>query len=183
MQWLNSGLNFLKGLPTNVYLGLAAVALLAASFGTGYLVGSRNEARIQIERVEERVYVPVKEIQEVQVRNVERERQYQQQRDVARQEAARLREALQAVPDSSRTVTLDSRTVQLLNEAIANGAPASPTGEPPREGATIAVSDLIDWAARATEQYNGTATQLNELIDWVEDELIEPQRTGDQVPD
>lgn len=175
MQWLRNGLNFVKGLPTNVYIALAAVALMAGSFGAGYLVGGRNEARIQIREVEKRIYVPVKEIQEVQVRNIERERQYQQQRDVARQEAARLREALQAVPDPSRDVTLDSRTVQLLNEAIANGAPAGPSGEPFSEGQTVAVADLIDWAAVAIEQYNGTATQLNSLIDWVQEELIDPQ--------
>lgn len=166
---------FLKGVPKSGYIAIAAVAGLSIAFGAGYLTGGRNEARIQIEQVEKLTYVPVKEIQEVQIRNVERERIYQQERDVARQEAARLRQALSDVPDPSRDITLDSRTVELLNEAIANGAPTSPTGEPFSPGETIAVADLIDWSARAIEQYNGTAAQLNALIAWVQEELIDPQ--------
>ena len=167
MRWLTNGLNFVKGLPNAVYLAVGAVALLGVAYGGGYLVGSRNEARIQIEKV----YVPVKEIQEVQVRNIERERQLQEQLRQTSVVVSGLRQRLANVPANSCPVNPD--VVGVLNEAIANGAPADPAGV--TAGTATTVTQLTNWSLDAIVQYNDVATRYNALIDWVEDELIEPQ--------
>lgn len=169
----------LQGIPKGVYLGLLATAVVAMSFGGGYLYGGRNEARIQIKEVEKRIYVPVKEIQEVQVRNVERERVYQQQAEVARREAADLRRQMANLPSIGSTDCLPDDAVRLLNETIANGAPPNPPGFVAGSSDCVAPRDVVLWAADAATEYNAVGTRYNELIDWVEEELIEPQRTGD----
>lgn len=164
---LDKILSFVKGLPSVVYMAIGAAALLGVAYGGGYLVGSRNEARIQIEKV----YVPVKEIQEVQVRNVERERELQETIRTQRISQAALRRELGRLADDNRTLNRDA--VRLLNEAIANGAATDPAGVP--AGTTTTVTQLTDWSFDAIVQYNDVATRYNALIDWVEEELIEPQ--------
>lgn len=163
------------------YLLIALVSLgaLGLSFGSGYLVGGRNEVRLQIKEVEKRIYVPVKEIQEVQVRNVQREQQLQEQLETTRLAAQSLRSQLANRPVDGTCPTLDPVNVGLLNEAITNGAPSDPASVAPDQGQTAAVRDLELWAADAAAQYNELATRHNGLVDWVQEELIEPQRTGD----
>lgn len=164
---LDKTLSFVKGLPNVVYMAIGAAALLGVAYGGGYLVGSRNEARIQIEKV----YVPVQEIQQVQVRNIERERELQETIRTQRISQAALRRELDRLADDNRTLNADA--VRLLNEAIANGAATDPTGVP--ADPTTTVTDLTDWAFDAIVQYNDVSTRYNALIDWVEDELIEQQ--------
>ena len=168
---------FFKGLSNAkliAFIGVASLLCIAGSFGGGYLVGSRNEARIQTREVLKTVYVPVKEIQEVQVRNVERERVLEAQLASTRLANREIRAQLDLVAADNRH--LDARVVSLLNEAIAPTDPSTdPTGVP--AGSTTTVTDLTDWAFDATVQYNDTSARYNALIDWVEEELIEPQRT------
>jgi len=167
MQWLTNGLNFVKGLPNVVYLAIGAVALLGVAYGGGYLVGSRAEARIQVEKV----YVPVKEIQEVQVRNVQRERELQESLRLAQNRAASLQLRLHNVPANNCAVDPDA--VGVLNEAITGSPATDPAGVP--AGTSTTVTDLTNWSFGAIVQYNDVSTRYNALIDWVEDELIEPQ--------
>lgn len=167
MQWLTNGLNFVKSLPSAVYMAIGAAALLGVAYGGGYLVGSRNEARIQIEKV----YVPVKEIQQVQVRNIERERQLQTELDRQERTTARLRDQLSRIPVNDCPV--DAAAIGVLNEAITGSPEADPAGVPVGEATTV--TDLTDWSLSAIVQYNEVSTRYNALIDWVEDELIEPQ--------
>lgn len=169
---LDKMLSFVKGLPSAVYMAIGAVALLGVAYGGGYLVGSRNEARIQIEKV----YVPVKEIQQVQVRNIERERQLEETIRTQRISQAALRGQLDRLADDNRTLNADA--VRLLNEAIANGAATDPTGVPAGEATTV--TDFTNWAFDATVRYNDVSTRYNALIDWVEEELIEPERNTDK---
>ena len=151
--------------------GGLSLALIGGSFAAGYLIGGRNEARIQIKEVEKRIYVPTKEIQEVQVRNVERERELQASLAQSQQVVTKLQARLNAVPDNPCVV--DSGAVGVLNEAITNGSAANPPGVP--AGSTTTVTDLTDWSLTAIAQYNDVSTRYNALIDWVEDELIKPQ--------
>lgn len=163
---------FLQGVPKNVYVAIAAVAVLSASFGAGYLTGGRNEARIQIKEVEKRVYVPVKEIQQVQVRNIERERLLETRLAAANVANQSVRAQLDLVAADNRN--LNSRVVSLLNQTITGDPATDPTGVP--AGSTTTVTDLTDWAFDATVQYNDVSTRYNALIDWVDEELIQPQR-------
>lgn len=155
--------------------GGLSLALIGGSFAAGYLIGGRNEARIQIKEVEKRIYVPTKEIQEVQVRNVEREKQLAQQLQESRLEAQSIRNQLANRPVSN-PFPIDPVNVGLLNEAIANGAPSGPTGVSVDQGATVATRDLELWAVDAATQYNELAARHNALVDWVDRELIQPQQ-------
>lgn len=178
MQWLTNGLkvfNSARGLAIAAGVGLV---LLGSSFGAGYVLGGRNEARIQIKEVEKRVYVPVKEIQQVQVRNVERERDLQERLQQAQANANRLQDRLSRLPVNFCPVSNDA--VGVLNEAIANGSTSGAPGQPAGETSTVTTSDLQRWSLNATVQYNDVSTRYNELIDWVEDELIKPQQQGNQ---
>lgn len=172
-------LKFLAKLSNWQLYALAAglsLAVIGGSFAGGYLIGSRNEARIQIKEVEKRIYVPTKEIQEVQVRNVQREQELAKQLQATRLEAQSIRNQLANRPVVD-TCSLDPVNVGLLNQAIANGAPSGPTGVTPDQGATAATRDLELWAVDAAAQYNELAARHNGLVDWVQEELIEPQRT------
>lgn len=176
MQWLTNGLSTLSNAKLTAFIGVAAALCIAGSFGGGYLVGSRNEARIQTREVLKTVYVPVREIQEVQVRNVERERVLEAQLATTRLANREIRERLDLVAADNHN--LNARVVGLLNEAITGTSPPTdPTSVP--AGSTTTVTDLTDWAFDATVQYNELAIKHNALIDWIEEELIEPQRTGD----
>jgi hypothetical protein len=168
--------SFFKGLSNarlTAFIGIAAALCIAGSFGGGYLVGSRNEARIQTREVLKTVYVPVKEIQEVQVRNVERERELQAEVVRNQQLVSTLRNDLRELAVDNRT--LDARVVSLLNEAIApTDLTTDPTGVPVDPSTTI--TQYSNWGLDVIEQYNDTSVRYNALIDWVEEELIEPQQ-------
>ena len=125
MQWPLSGVNQI------VAAVIAGLAIAGGSFGAGYLVGGRNEARIQIKEVEKEVEVIVERVREVQVRNVEVERKLQQ--DLA---AARLsNSALQSRLDQYRPVDcdLDPSVVRLYNEAVSGHPRADPARIPDSE--------------------------------------------------
>lgn len=171
--------DFLKGLSNGkLYLIFAALSLslIAGSFGAGYLVGGRNEARVQIKEVEKRIYVPVKEIQEVQVRNVERERELQAALQQSQVVVSGLRQRLEHVPVN--TCPVSPSAVGVLNEAITGTPQADPAGVVPDQGTTV--TDLTNWSLTAIAQYNDLATRHNALVDWVDDELIEPQQNLDR---
>ena len=172
---LKNGIKSLGNSRTYLILGGTALVLALSSFGGGYLVGQRNESRRTTEEIVKTVYVPVKEIQEVQVRNVEYERKLQEQLQANRVEAQSLRNQLASRP-VDRTCTLDPVNVGLLNEAIANGAPASAPSVPVDQSTTAALRDLELWAVDAAAQYNELATRHNSLVDWVDRELIQPQQ-------
>lgn len=166
----------LKGLSNvQLYATVAGLSLLllAGSFGGGYLLGARNESRHQVKEVTKTVYVPVREIQEVQVRNVERETKLQTDLTTASGRIRRLEKELASIPRDDRTI--DQRVTGVLNEAITGGTPADPASVNADQSTTV--TDLTDWALTAIAQYNELATRHNGLVDWVEDELIEPQRT------
>jgi len=148
--------------------GAAVLAVGAGLYGAGYLVGSRNEARI----VTKTLYVPVKEIQEVQVRNVDRERELAENLQLAVERNKTLQHRLSLVPVNSCPVS--PVAVGVLNEAITGSPQADPAGIP--ADSTTTVTDLTDWSLTAIGQYNEVSTRYNALIDWVEEELIEPQR-------
>lgn len=170
---------WLKGLSNAkllLFIGAASLVVAGGMYTAGYLVGSRNEARIQIREVEKRIYVPTIEYQQVQVRNIERERILQDQLQDSQRLAGQLRARLDAVPVNSCPVSGDA--VGVLNEAINAGNPqAGAPGVP--AGTTTTVTDLTDWSLTAINQYNDVSTRYNALIDWVEDELIDDQRTTD----
>lgn len=170
---------WLSGLSNaRLYLIFAALSLslIAGSFGAGYLVGGRNEARVQIKEVEKRIYVPVKEIQEVQVRNVEREKVLQQNLELADRNIANLQRRLDSRPVN--TCPVDRTAVGVLNEAITGTPQADPTGVDADQGTTV--TDLTNWSLTAIAQYNDLATRHNALVDWVDDELIKPQSRADR---
>lgn len=175
MQWLTNGLKALSNWQMYAIAGGLSLALIGGSFAAGYLIGGRNEARIQIKEVEKRVYVPTKEIQEVQVRNVKLEQELAKQLQASRTEAQSIRNQLANRP-ASDSCTIDPANVSLLNQAIANGAPSGPAGVSADQGTTVACRDLELWAADAATQYNEVATRNNALVDWVDRELIQPQQ-------
>ena len=171
MQWLTNGVKFLSGYKMYLLAGVAAVGL----YGSGYLVGSRNEARIQIKEVEKRVMVPVVEYKEVQVRNVQRERDLAAQLAVSQKLVMDQRTRLNALPVNSCPISGD--VVGLLNEAITgHDVPAHPTGIPTGSADSITATALTSWALDAIAQYNDVSTRYNGLIDWVEEELIQPDQ-------
>lgn len=173
---LSSFLGKFGGLRNTLIIAAVLVAT-HTSFGVGgYLMGQRNESRAQVETITKTIYVPVKEIQEVQVRNVERERELQEQLSQSRSTAQSLRNQLANRPVPSDCTVVDPVNVGLLNEAIDNGAPPSSAGVSVSEAGTVTPRDLELWAVDAAAQYNEVSARYNALIDWVEEELIEPQR-------
>lgn len=163
MQWLINGLSKYR---TYLFVGLAGLVALGGAYGAGYLVGGRNEARVQTVEVTK----TVKEIQYVQVRNIEYERELQKALEQSRATTATLRARLNAVPVNDCPVNPDA--VGVLNEAI--NPTANPPSVPAGEGTTV--TQLTDWSFDAIQQYNETALRYNKLIDWVEENLVEPQR-------
>ena len=161
MLWLINGLNKYR----NYFIvGAVSIGLLGASYGAGYLVGGRNEARV----VTQEVTKTVKEIQYVQVRNIEYERELQKALDQSKSNAAALRTRLDARPVNSCPV--DAGVVGVLNEAI--DPAANPPGVP--AGETTTVTQLTDWSFDAIQQYNEVSLRYNKLIDWVKENLIDP---------
>jgi len=147
------------------YLVVGAIGLctVGAAYGTGYLVGQRNEARIETREVTK----TVKEIQYVQVRNIEYERELQQELDRSRTQAADIKKRLSERPVNNCPV--DAGVVGVLNEAI--NPTTNPTSVP--DGSTTTVTQLTDWSFDAIQQYNETALRYNKLIDWVEENLVD----------
>ena len=148
---------------TYLIVGAIGVGLLGASYGSGYLVGGRAEAR----KANQSVTQTVKEIQYVQVRNIEYERELQTALDKSRSNAAALRARLDSRPINSCPV--DADVVGVLNEAI--DPTANPAGVP--AGETTTVTQLTDWSFDAIQQYNEVSLRYNKLIDWVEENLID----------
>jgi len=156
-----------------LYLLAAGLSLvcIAGAFGAGYLLGGRQEARYQTKEIVKTVYVPFKEIQEVQVRNVERERELQASLGQNQVLVDSLRKRLALVSTNLCPVAPDA--VGVLNEAITGTPEANPTGVDADQGTTV--TDLTDWSLTVISQYNELRTRHNALVDWVDEELIEPQ--------
>lgn len=165
MQWPLSGVN---QIVAAVVVGLAIVG---GSFGAGYLVGGRNEARIQIKEVEKRIEIPVERIREVQVRNVEVERKLMADLAMARSTVGNL----QARLDQYRPIDcdLDPAVVRLYNEAVSNHPSADPARVPDSEVNTPSVRDVERWTINTIGQYNDLSIKHDALVNWVEKELVQ----------
>lgn len=178
MQWLNNGLNFLSGIRLYLLIG----AVWAASLGGAYILGQRNQAEDSLETITrtitETVYVPVKEIQEVQVRNLETERRLQRELAQQRSENQELRNILNETPDTNPGVYLSVGDVCLLDAATAShpGAtapcPADISSYQERAPSDVELRSFIDTELLVRGQYNDLARRHDELVDWVERELI-----------
>lgn len=175
MQWLTNGLKSLSNFQLLAVAGVLSLACIAGSFGAGYLYGARQEARHQVKEITKTVYVPVQEIKEVQVRNVQTERRLAEELKAISLEAESLRNELANRPNDP-ACTVDPVNVRLLNAQIANGAPPGSPGQPVSETGTVTCRDLELWADGAATRYNRIAKQLTELIEWSDRELIQPQQ-------
>lgn len=145
------------------------------SFGGGYLLGGRQEARIQIVEKEKKVIEYVDRIREVQVRNYEVEKQLQERVRLANERTSTLQSRLDSIvyPDCA-AVNYD--VVRVFNEAVADhpGADASNVPDPEVTGVTL--RDVDKHHLEAIARYNALSLRHDALVDWVEREIINGSR-------
>lgn len=167
MQWLLNGVKW-RSITIAAVLGVAA---LGAAFGAGYLLGGRQEARIQIKEVEKKVTEYVEVVREVQVRNYEVERELQERLRRSAQVAASLQDRLDNItyPD---TCTPNLDVVRVLNEAVADHPGTDAASIPDAEIGALTVRDVDRHHLEVIARYNHLALRHDTLVDWVERELI-----------
>ena len=183
----------LRGWQLYLAAGVAAVALLGASYSAGYLIAQKHDALAQVSSVQAKAASEVKAINvqdqhnqadRVQrtVRDMGRERELQSQIDGLQANNANLKNILNAKPDPDAGVHVRIGDVRMLNSAIdigvgPQGIPNSPSVAAYQEQAasTVSLRDLVTDDLDIRTQYKELAAEHDKLIDWVQVELIDAQ--------
>lgn len=161
----------MNGSRSVIIAAVLMAASLGAAFGGGYLLGGRQEARIQIKEVEKKVTEYVEVVREVQVRNYEVEKRLAGDLQRSRQLASTLQDRLDnlPVPDGC-SVNLD--VVRVFNEAVADHPGADPSSVPDAEVNPPSVRDVDRHHLTAIARYNELALKHDTLVDWIEREIV-----------
>lgn len=180
-------------------IGAALLAFThAGAFGFGVLHAERGHAKQAVAEAQADVRTAQNETVaviehnngqaaeriEVKVRDLARERQLADQLQQARQERDALQEILYASPDPAPDCRVSVGDLRLLNNAATAGRsdadggtsdPAFVAAAQEQTPSTVSCRDLVSGEIDVRVQYNELATRHDALVDWIEQELIEPQ--------
>ena len=175
----------LRGWQLYLAAGVAAVALLGASYSAGYLIAQKHDALAQVSSVQAKAASEVKAIN-VQDQHNQADRVQRTVRDMGRERELQSQidglQANNAKPDPDAGVHVRIGDVRMLNSAIdigvgPQGIPNSPSVAAYQEQAasTVSLRDLVTDDLDIRTQYKELAAEHDKLIDWVQVELIDAQ--------